>query len=63
LVRAEFGDDTVKFIQVGVKVVNVHSDPFHDIDILGEYDDGLKVSLHEGCVCKRTAEVEGFVAI
>jgi len=62
-VRAAFGDHTVKFIQVRVKVVNVHSDPFHDIDILGEYDDGLKVALDEGSICKRTAEVEGFVPI
>ena len=28
----------------------VTSDPFHDVDVLGQHDDRLEISRHQGCV-------------
>ena len=36
----------------------IHSDPFHNVDILWEDDDRLKVAFDEGCFDKGAAEIE-----
>ena len=36
----------------------VTSDPFHNVDVLGQHDDRLEITRHEGCVDERAAQVE-----
>ena len=36
----------------------VASDPFHNIDVLGQHDNCLEIARHEGCVDKRAAQIE-----
>jgi len=60
VLRATFRNNAVKLVKVRVKVVNVYGYPFHDIDILGEHDDGFEIALDEGCICKGAAEKEWF---
>lgn len=57
MLSAALGEYTIKLVQVCVKVKYVYSDPFPDIDILWQHDDGLKVSIDESRVGERTAKV------
>ena len=36
----------------------VASDPFHNIDVLGQHDNRLEIARHKGCVDERAAQVE-----
>lgn len=38
----------------------VTGDPFHNVDVLGQHDNRLEVTRHEGRVDERTAQVERF---
>ena len=44
----------------GGSVLTVDSDPFLDIDVFGDSDDGFEAALDEGGAYEWLAEVEGF---
>ena len=43
------------------QVRTVHSDPLHDIRILGQHDDRLEVALDQRSIGEGVAQVEGLV--
>ena len=45
---ATLGDNTVELVQVCVEVKYIDSDPFHDVDVFREDDDGLEVAFDQG---------------
>ena len=76
MLSASFRNDSVKLVEVGIKVkdchvsvseannqnnlLTVHGDPFHDIAVLGQHHDGFEVPFDERSVCERTGEVQRF---
>lgn len=57
MLGARLVDNTIKFVQIRVKVKHVHSNPLHDVDVLGQHHDRLEIALHEGSIGERAAEV------
>lgn len=37
--------------------LTVHSNPLHDVGVLGQHHDRLEIALHEGCIGERAAKV------
>jgi len=50
MLSARLGNNTVEFIEVGVKVKNVNGNPFHDVCIFWQHDDSLEITLDESSV-------------
>jgi len=60
LLRTALRNDTVKFVEVGIEVEHIDSNPFHDINIFWENNDSLEVTFHQSCFDERTAKIERF---